>query len=179
MKTTPKWILTATLFSALSAQAFELKSPDLQGKALSAIPETHVFNSFGCTGQNLSPALEWKNAPKGTQSFALTMYDPDAPTGSGWWHWIVVNLPKDTTKLARGAALPAGALQTKNDFGNAAYDGPCPPKGKPHRYVFTLYALKVPKLDLDPNTASGAMAGYNILGNAIGKAQLNAKYQRR
>jgi len=111
-----------------------------------------VFNSFGCSGQNVSPALSWSHAPAGTQSFALLVHDPDAPTGSGWWHWLVYDIPATVTSLPAGAGdpktklLPPSALQGRTDFGTYAYGGPCPPPGKLHHYHFRLYALKVPKL---------------------------------
>jgi Raf kinase inhibitor-like YbhB/YbcL family protein len=108
------------------------------------------------------------------------MYDPDAPTGSGWWHWTVVNIPAATTELAQnagsGGTLPDGALQTRTDFGKPGYGGPCPPPGKPHHYTFTVFALKEPvKLDAD---ASGAMAGFFIKQAAIGSAKLTATFGR-
>jgi Raf kinase inhibitor-like YbhB/YbcL family protein len=145
-----------------------------------------VFNGFGCTGGNISPALEWKNAPKGTKSFALLVHDPDAPTGgSGWWHWVVINLPADTTKLAGGAgkadgsALPAGTAQINTDFGGPGWGGPCPPVGdKPHHYHFTLHALKVEKLELPPG-ATAALAGYMVNANSLGKAKLTGLYGRK
>src|SRR6266571_4858543 len=104
------------------------------------IAEAQVFKGFGCEGKNVSPSLAWRNAPAGTKSFAITVYDPDAPTGSGWWHWIVFDIPADVTSLPAGVGNPAsgqtpkGAVQSKNDFGKPGYGGPCPPQGdKPHR----------------------------------------------
>jgi Raf kinase inhibitor-like YbhB/YbcL family protein len=168
--------------AALAAGSFKVTSSDV--KAGSTIADTFVFNDFGCSGKNLSPALTWSGAPSGTKSFAVTVYDPDAPTGSGWWHWLVFNLPPDTTSLAQGAGdpkapkLPAGAVQSRTDFGGAGYGGPCPPQGdKPHHYIFTVYALKVDKIDV-PAEASGAMVGYNLNGNALAKASLTATYGR-
>lgn len=174
--------LSCAIPLAASAATFTLESPDLP--AGKPIPDAHVFNSFGCTGKNLSPALAWKNAPKETKSFALTVYDPDAPTGSGWWHWLVINIPADAKELAQGAGdpstgkAPAGALQTRTDYGKPGWGGPCPPVGdKPHRYIFTLHALKTDKLDL-PQDASAAMVGYNVNGNSIAKASFTARYGR-
>ena len=124
----------------------------------------------GCDGGNVSPALSWKDPPAGTKSFALTLYDPDAPTGSGWWHWQVWNIPANATGFEEGK-VPAGVVQGKGDIGRPGYLGPCPPPGTGvHHYTFTLYALKVDKLDLDPMGASGAYVGYNLNGNALGKA---------
>jgi Raf kinase inhibitor-like YbhB/YbcL family protein len=124
--------------------------------------------------------LAWSNPPAGTKRFAITGYDPDAPTGSGWWHWTVVNLPATTHALpaAVGEQLPAGAVQGRNDFGSAQFGGACPPVGdKPHRYQFTVWALKVDKLPLD-NQASGALVGYMLNANVLGKATLTAVYGR-
>ena len=139
---------------------------------------------MGCTGKNVSPSLMWYGAPAGTKSFALTMYDPDAPTGSGWWHWVVYNIPASATSLAAGAGdaskklLPAGAVQGNTDFGAPGYGGPCPPAGdKPHHYIFTLYALKTDKLDL-PAGATAAYVGFNIHANELGKATFTALYGR-
>ncbi len=141
-----------------------------------------VFNSMGCAGRNVSPELRWSGAPAGTKSFAVTMYDPDAPTGSGWWHWVVYNIPATAAGLPSGAGggrgMPAGAVQGNTDFGTAGYGGACPPKGdKPHRYVFTLYALKIPKVNV-PATASPAMIGFNLHANSIAKAMFTARYGR-
>jgi len=164
-----------------AASEFTLQSPQI--KAGGEIGSEQVFNAFGCTGKNISPALSWSHAPAGTQSFALLAYDPDAPTGSGWWHWVVYNIPANTTSLVAGAGdakknlLPAGAVQGRTDFGTVGYGGPCPPPGKPHHYYFRLYALKVPKLDL-PMDATAAFVGFNVNANAIGKAQLLGLYGR-
>jgi Raf kinase inhibitor-like YbhB/YbcL family protein len=124
----------------------------------------------GCDGGNVSPALSWKGAPEGTKSFGLTLYDPDAPTGSGWWHWQVWNIPATATGFEEGK-VPAGVVEGKGDVGRPGYLGPCPPPGTGiHHYTFTLYALKVDKLEIDPKAASGAFVGYNLNGNAIAKA---------
>lgn len=170
--------LALTLFPLAASAGMTLTSPDLtEGGTL---PEAQVFNSFGCTGLNLSPALEWSGAPEGTKSFILTAYDPDAPTGSGWWHWTVVNIPADAHALAEGAspkALPAGSIEARTDFGAAGYGGACPPEGdKPHHYIFTLYAMPVESVPLDAG-ASGAMVGY-FANSAIEKATLTVTYGR-
>src|SRR5438874_2565254 len=110
-----------------------LMSTDIRAGA--KIGNTHVFKGMDCTGDNLSPALSWQGGPAATKSYAVTIYDPDAPTGSGWWHWVVFNIPASTTRLAAGAGdaaknlLPAGAVQGNTDFGAPGYGGPCPPKG--------------------------------------------------
>jgi len=161
---------------------FTLSSPDIPTK--SSMKEAQVFSGFGCTGQNISPSLAWKNFPAETKSFALMVHDPDAPTGSGWWHWVVYNIPAKVTSLQAGAGkadgnqLPQGAVQSNTDFGSPGYGGPCPPKGdKPHRYVFTVFALKVEKLDL-PLNATGALVGFMVRQNAIAKTSLTGYYGR-
>lgn len=178
-------LLAATLAFAAGADAksgFRVSSPDVGPSKATA--DRFVYKGFGCSGENESPALHWRGAPAGTKSFAVSVYDPDAPTGSGWWHWFVVNLPASTTTLARGAGksdgsgLPTGAQQINTDFGAPGYGGPCPPAGdKPHRYVVTVYALKVPKLDIPPN-ATAALAGFMANANAIQKAKLTFRYGR-
>ena len=142
------------------------------------------FAGFGCEGQNLSPSLSWSGAPAGTKSFALTVYDPDAPTGSGWWHWIVVDLPATTTSLPEGAGaadgskLPQGALQVRTDFGAPGYGGPCPPAGDhPHRYLFTIYALDLDKLDVTADS-SAALVGFNLNFHTLAKGALMGLYKR-
>jgi len=142
-----------------------------------------VFNGFGCSGKNVSPPLRWSGAPAGTRSFALTVYDPDAPTGSGWWHWVVFDIPASVSELPQGAGnaagqLPAGTVQGRTDFGAPGYGGPCPPAGdKPHRYIFTVYALKTAKLDV-PSGSSAAMVGFMINANKLASASITARYGR-
>ncbi len=185
MKTTlTSLAMVASAFASTSfAQNFELSSTDVSAAA--PIAARHVFAGFGCTGGNQSPALSWNNAPAGTKSFAVMLHDQDAPTGgAGFWHWVVVNLPASATGLAAGAgagdgkALPAGASQINTDFGAPGYGGPCPPQGREaHRYTFTVYALKVDKLDL-PANATASLAGFMVNGNALGKASFVARYGR-
>ncbi|HSX59469.1 MAG TPA: kinase inhibitor [Tahibacter sp.] len=173
-------ILSASGIGA-DVAGFRVTSSDIADGA--TLPHKHVFNGFGCDGDNLSPQLSWSGAPAGTRSFAITVYDPDAPTGSGWWHWTVVNLPATTTSLPTGAGsaggtLPAGAVQGRTDYGQSGYGGAAPPAGdKPHRYQFTVWALGVDTLPLDEN-ASGAMVGFMLNANALGKATLTATYGR-
>jgi Raf kinase inhibitor-like YbhB/YbcL family protein len=176
-------VALAGLSTLTCAAGFKLSSPDI--KANHMIPKRFEFNGFGCSGENKSPALKWSGAPKGTKSFAVTVYDPDAPTGSGWWHWMVINIPANVTELVAGAGavdsmtLPKGAVQNRIDYGVAGWGGTCPPKGdKPHRYIFTVYALKTEKLDV-PADATAALTGYMIHGNALGKASFTAKYGRK
>jgi Raf kinase inhibitor-like YbhB/YbcL family protein len=170
-------ILISALFccSGVFAAEFQLASSDI--KANAPMPKQQEFNGFGCTGGNISPQLQWKNAPVGTKSFAVTVYDPDAPTGSGWWHWGVVNIPANVQLIAAGS-VPAGALETRTDYGTSSYGGACPPIGdKVHHYIHTVWALDVEQLPLDAN-ASGALVGYMLNQHALGKAQLTATYQR-
>ena len=173
-----------TLTSEAAGAAFHLQSADIKPGATIASEQT--FNGFGCTGQNISPALDWSGAPKETKSFAILVHDPDAPTGgAGWWHWIVYDIPATTTKLPKGAgkadgsALPAGAVSGLTDFGSVGYGGPCPPEGdKPHRYIFTVYALKTDKLDI-PKGATASLVGFMVNANAIAKATLTGMYGRK
>jgi Raf kinase inhibitor-like YbhB/YbcL family protein len=159
---------------------FRLWSNDL--KEGDRLPEAQVFNGMGYTGGNRSPHLAWDGAPEGTKSFVVTMYDPDAPTGSGWWHWLVINIPATAKELPAGSGsgsnLPPGAIQTRTDFGAPGYGGAAPPPGPPHRYIFTVHALKTERLDLDPE-ASGAMVGFMIYMNSLGKATLQTTYGKK
>ena len=177
-------VVAALALSApvLAGQGFRVTSTDVeQGKTLKS---AQVFNGMGCTGANTSPALAWTGAPAGTKSFAVTIYDPDAPTGSGWWHWVVYNIPATTTSLSTGAGdasknlLPAGAVQGNTDFGAPGYGGACPPPGdKAHHYFITVYALNVDKLDI-PAGATAAYVGFNLHAHEVGKAVLTALYSR-
>ncbi len=175
-------LLSLSISAFANGNALTLSSNDIaQGEFMNKAQE---FNGFGCTGDDLSPQLSWANAPEGTKSFAITAYDPDAPTGSGWWHWQIVNIPTDVTELKAGAgsakkgAAPAGSLQVENDYGIAGFGGACPPKGHGvHHYRFTLHALSVEKLQL-PENASGALAGYMINANTIESSTIEALYKR-
>ncbi len=167
-------------FSLATAQNFTLQSNDLGGQAT----VREVFNGFGCEGENVSPHLSWKDAPEGTKSFAITMYDPDAPTGSGWWHWLVFDIPVDVMALDSGAGnpamklLPETAIQAKTDYGTTGYGGPCPPEGHGlHQYIVTVYALKTDKLGID-DTVSPAIVGYYLNANALAKASIVFYHQR-
>lgn len=170
-----------TVSSTLFAQnTFTLSSTDLGGEA--TINEE--FNGFGCTGKNQSPQLSWKNAPEGTQSFAITMYDPDAPTGSGWWHWVVFDIPSNTNALASGAGnialnlTPKGTIQSITDYGANGYGGPCPPKGHGlHQYIITVHALKSATLGLNEST-NPAVVGYNLWNNTLAKSSIVTYYKR-
>lgn len=181
MKSVLACLFLGSFASSAIAADFTLTSTDIaDGQALTA---KQVFNGFGCSGENISPELSWSGAPAGTKSFAVTVYDPDAPTGSGWWHWTIVNLPANLTGLTRGAGStggtpPASAVQGRTDFGKTGFGGACPPAGdKPHRYQFTVWALKVERLPVDAES-SGAMVGFMLNANALGKATLTATYGR-
>jgi len=161
------------------AEGFTLHSPDISGQ----LSMQQVFSGFGCTGKNISPALSWENPPAGTKSFALTVYDPDAPTGSGWWHWVIFDIPATSNALSSNSGAdktkaPAGSIQSTNSFGGKGFGGACPPKGdRPHRYVFTIHALKLAKLGLDEN-ATPALVGYYLGANALARSSLIAYYGR-
>ena len=164
--------LLVTGFYASQAQGFTLKSNELGGQAT----QKQFAGAFGCHGQNLSPELSWENAPAGTQSFAVSIYDKDAPTGSGFWHWLIFNIPADATGLksdagniAKGLA-PAGAIQSTTDYGVQGYGGPCPPPGPIHEYLITVFALKN-KLTLDKN-ATPAIVGFYLNASVIEKASI-------
>ena len=172
--------LFASCTLAVSQPTFTLRSADVGGQATM----DQVFNGFGCTGANRSPQLAWSNAPEGTKSFAITMYDPDAPTGSGWWHWVVFDIPSSTKELAAGAGssgstdMPVGAIQSLTDFGGVGYGGPCPPPGHgQHRYIITIHALDVEKLGLDAK-AGAPMVGFNLNQHTLAKASILFYYGR-
>lgn len=171
--------LAASSLICVAAHAeMKLSSKDLTpGKPM---PIEHVFNGFGCAGKNISPELTWSGAPPGTKSFAIMAYDPDAPSGSGWWHWTVFNIPANATGVGTGASgegkLPQGAIEGRTDFGKPGYGGACPPQGQgSHRYQFTVFALSVDKLLLDEK-ASGAMLGVNVRAKALDHATLEVSY---
>ncbi|MFB5650540.1 YbhB/YbcL family Raf kinase inhibitor-like protein [Leptospira wolffii] len=165
-----------------SAFAADLKVTSDTIKEGGTLTNTQVFAGFGCSGENISPDLKWTGAPKDTKFFAVTVYDPDAPTGSGWWHWTVFNIPADVTSLASKSGnekgpLPAGAVQGRTDFGKPGFGGACPPKGdKPHRYIFKVFALK-DKVPLDQE-ASGALVGFYLNSLKLAEGKLTVKYGR-
>lgn len=171
--------LSAALVSpAAAGDAFRLTSTDIaEGQQLD---NQFILNGMGCEGGNISPALSWSDAPEGTKSYAVTAYDPDAPTGSGWWHWVVFDIPANVTALEQGAGsgtIPAGAVQSRTDFGAPGFGGACPPPGEVHRYQFKVHALGVESLGLDEN-ASAALVGFMLGQNAIATADLTAVYSR-
>ena len=183
-----RYLMTVLAFSCFAASVagaqsrLRLTSTDIRAGA--KIGNAHVLKGMDCTGDNISPALTWKGAPAATKSYAVTIYDPDAPTGSGWWHWVVFNIPSSATGLLAGAAdpaknlLPVGAVQGNTDFGVPGYGGPCPPKGdKPHHYIFTVYALNTDKIDV-PANATAAYVGFNLHAHQLAKATLTGLYWR-
>ena len=169
-------LLAVAASASASAAQLTLTSPDFKPDA--RIADEQVANGFGCSGGNVSPALSWSGAPKGTKSFAVSVYDPDAPTGSGFWHWVMFDIPATVTSLPKNAGdpkaklAPAGAIQGNNDTGSQGYFGPCPPKGdKPHHYHFQVFAVDVDKLDADAS-ASPAVVGFNLHFHTLAKATL-------
>ncbi len=165
---------------AITAWALTLSSPQIHG----TFARPQIFDRYGCEGANLSPSLVWQGAPDGTRSFAVTMFDPDAPTGHGWWHWILYDIPSSVRSLPEGAGtrghsgLPAGAKQARNDYGEMGYGGPCPPKGAtPHRYIVTLYALDIPRLPVS-SRASALEILTAIRAHTIAQASIVARYGR-
>ena len=180
------WLALGLAGAALPAAeptSFQASSPDIpSGHPIAA---KFIYRGFGCTGENVSPALMWKNAPPGARSFAVMVHDPDAPTGgAGFWHWVVVDIPAGTGFISQGAGstdgkrLPAGSRQIASDFGTTGWGGPCPPAGdKPHHYHFTVYALKVDRLDL-PANATASLAGFMVNANTLAKATFTGLYGR-
>ncbi|MUZ65646.1 YbhB/YbcL family Raf kinase inhibitor-like protein [Agrobacterium vitis] len=172
---------SAVLSPAFAAD-FRLSADNLvQGKFSNSHLNGEAYG-FGCDGENLSPRFTWSGAPSGTKSFALTIYDRDAPTGIGWFHWVVVNIPASTTTLAPGVqpdghALPSPALQTRTDFGVSGYAGACPPAGAVHNYIVTLTALKVETIPDNAN-ATPALVGFHIHANALADARLEIAQSR-
>jgi Raf kinase inhibitor-like YbhB/YbcL family protein len=153
------------------ADDFTLTSPDIaEGQQLSS---DFVFEGFGCEGGNVAPTLAWSGAPEGTESFAITVYDPDAPTGSGWWHWFTFNIPSDVKELVSG---DVSGVQLSNDYGAEGFGGACPPPGEVHRYEFTVHALGA-TLEID-GSVSNALAGFMVNANSLASSTITAVYNR-
>lgn len=171
--------LLAALPAVASAETFTL---EVAGLDHGRFTNEQVYSGFGCHGANVSPRVSWSHAPSGTRSIVVTIHDPDAPTGGlGWTHWTVVNIPSSQSSLEKGASgnaqlLPAGAVETLTDFGESKYGGPCPPQGKPHRYVVTAYALGVPHIDVGASS-SPALVAFQMHGKIIAQARYVATYQ--
>ena len=170
--------------SAALAQGMKLTSAEVADG--STIKDAQVANVFGCKGGNISPSLSWSGAPSSTKSFAITVYDPDAPTGSGFWHWVVFNIPPSTTSIPLDAGnvkkklMPKGAIQSRTDFGTDGYGGPCPPQGdKPHHYIFTVYSVDEDKLQYaKDDNVSAAVVGFELHFHGKDKASITATYGR-
>lgn len=175
MSKTILFLLPVFFASSALADAFTLTSSDISGATLGA---AQYANVFGCEGGNISPGLVWSDPPEGTKSFVVTAYDPDAPTGSGFWHWTVANIPGDVRALATGvgngeAALPEGAMMTSTDTGQPGYLGACPPVGESHHYIFTVKALSVEALNITPGVTP-AMLGFMSNAVKLGEARIEA-----
>lgn len=155
--------------------AFTLTSTDVVDGGLLSDAQVHAHG-------NSSPQLSWSGAPQGTKSYAITCYDPDAPTGSGFWHWTVANIPADVSELAAGASsagLPKGAVEGRTDYGAPGFGGAAPPPGHgPHRYIFTVFAVDVETLDVTPDN-SGAVFGFNLFFHTLAKASITATYENK
>jgi Raf kinase inhibitor-like YbhB/YbcL family protein len=153
--------------------AFQVTSTDVTDGA--QVDARFVHTSAG--GQNVSPQLSWSGFPAGTKSFAVTCFDPDAPTPSGFWHWLLVNVPAEVTSLDAGAKPPAGAYCVRNDFGDQGFDGPAPPPGdRPHRYFFVVHAVDTERLDVDPDS-SGAVVSFNLAFHTLARAMVTPTFQ--
>lgn len=171
----------AAVFAPLSARAgtLQLQSPDFSNGGV--IPLAQAYDDSGCSGGNISPALRWRNAPAGTRSFAVTVFDPDAQGGQGFWHWVALDIPADMTALPANAGnpeaglMPKPVLQLQNDWGGLGYGGPCPPQGQTHHYVFTVYALGAGLQGIGPGTSPDAAAA-ELRRHALASARLVAAY---
>lgn len=174
-------VATVSCLAAMGAQepGFRMSSRDLEDGAFRI---GQVYKGMGCIGQNISPELSWADPPEGTKSFVLTIFDRDAPTGSGWWHWVVANIPASVHSIEPGASgtsrMPPGSIETRNDYGTAGYGGPCPPElDAPHRYVITLFALRVEKLEVTADSTA-AMVGLLTNANSLANTTIAATYGR-
>ena len=180
--------LTAALGLAVAGRGLADSAPfslaSATFKEADMLPQATSYNADGCTGANTSPELHWTAPPKATKSFALTMFDPDAPRRGGWWHWMMFNIPETTRQLRSGAGAgdgklaPVGATQGTTDFGSPGYGGPCPPPGNPHRYVFTLYALDEATVEGAGPSTTGPELLKLIDKHVLAKATLTGRFGR-
>ena len=167
-------LIIGALVTSAHADTFTLSSSDIsEGQQLA---EAHVFQGFGCEGGNVAPALSWTGAPEGTESYAITVYDPDAPTGSGWWHWFTFNIPADVTGITADSLLDDSVIELNNDYGVPGFGGACPPPGEVHRYEFTVHALGT-TLEID-SAVSNALAGFMVNANSLASSTITAVYNR-
>jgi len=180
IKIVPLVLMSLLAVSSALAEGFTLSSKTVSGQ----LGINQVYSGFGCSGKNISPELSWSGAPSGTKSYALTVYDPDAPTGSGWWHWLIFNIDAKTSSLKAGAGnvknktAPKGSVQSLTDYGTSGFGGACPLVGHgSHQYIFTVHALDTEKIDLDEK-ANSALVGYMINSHTISKSSLVAYYGR-
>lgn len=162
--------------------SFDVTSSDVADGQMLPMPQ--VSGIFGAGGEDISPQLSWSGFPADTKSFVVTCFDPDAPTGSGFWHWNVVDIPASVTELATnagnqdGSGLPSGAFTINNDAGLPGYLGSAPPAGHgPHRYVFAVHAMDCESLGID-NSVSNAIAGFNMLGKVLARATITPVYEQ-
>lgn len=172
-------VAALSMFSAGVANAAGFSAWSTEIKNGKTIGDEQVAGIFGCKGGDVSPGIAWKGAPAKTKSFAISIYDPDAPTGSGFWHWVAFNIPASTTSIPKGAsgkAMPAGTIESRTDFGVPGYHGPCPPPGPAHHYHLRVFALDIPAIEgADANT-SAAVIGFNLHFHTLAKAEITGVY---
>ena len=173
------FIVVVLLFNFLYSQKITIYSKVFGNY----IKKEQLFDNFECKGDNVSPDLHWVSKINGVKSFAVTIYDIDAPTNHGWWHWVLYDIPSYIRELKLDAsgfkALPKGAKEAKNDYGFLGYGGPCPPKGdKAHRYITTIYALNVAKLNVTKNSTNFEVVD-EIKKHTIAKAFIVSRYKRK
>lgn len=170
------FIFLISVGAIMANSSFVLTSETIKNNQ--TLPNEQVLNSFGCTGENISPDLSWQGAPAGTKSYALLVHDPDAPRPTGWWHWLVVNIPVTKTEFKKGEKLAPPMLETVTDFKNTGYGGACPPKGHGvHHYNFTIYALDTEKLDVSVDTDPNEVEKL-VKSHALASSTITALYQR-